>query len=67
MLTSVQYTGESHTFIRLSEGAEKTKVGYGEIIDVPEEEVTRFRSAGFQVVESKKEISTTAPKAKAKK
>jgi len=59
MLTSMQYIGESHTFIRLAEYSEKVKVGHGEIVEVEESMVGRLRNAGFQLLNSAKEESST--------
>lgn len=62
MLRSFQYLGEDHTFIRLKEGAEKVRVGHGEIVD-SEMDPKIFLTNRFQEVgggETKETGSTNA-------
>ncbi len=53
MLTSMQYIGQSHTFVLFPGQTEKVKVGHGEIIEVEDSMVGRLKNADFQIVDAK--------------
>lgn len=50
-MVSLQYIGQSHTFILLPGEKVKTKVAEGEIIemDLPEKEIKGYLNRGFQI------------------
>ena len=56
----MQYLGNEYTLVAQKGSREKVKVVNGEIIDVEEKDVARFRVGGFQVVGGDGKVSGLA-------